>query len=207
MSWWHVICRRFLANMGDTQILWLNESQEGHVTSCHVSSTTLLGDVVCCLFLLHVVMRQKRMLMWRHIRHVGNMSQNVTCRWRCRRPSCYGDRQLFLQSPMWYNTFPIMSTTQHKHAIFILDAFLFCFMIEMWYLYFVAEIWGAEEILKFIGIQKSLLLYFLSTSKQWWRTILIFLLLQMLFPEFIHNLTVNAHVIILFNFLIWHFLE
>ncbi len=98
MSWQHVICCQFRADMGDTQIPWLNESREWHVTSCHVSSTTLLGDVVCCLFLLHVVTQQKRMLTWRHICHVGNMSQNVTCHWCCCHPSYYGNRQQFLQS-------------------------------------------------------------------------------------------------------------
>ncbi len=50
MSWQHVICGQFLADMGDTQILWLNESWEWHVTSCCALYTALLGDIVCCLF-------------------------------------------------------------------------------------------------------------------------------------------------------------
>ncbi len=78
MSWWHVICCQFLANIGNTQILWLNELHEWHVTSFPVSSTTLLGDVVYHLLLLRAVTWQKRMLTWRHIHHVGDMSQNVT---------------------------------------------------------------------------------------------------------------------------------
>ncbi len=80
---WHVVmtCHLlpFLANMGDTQTLWQNELCLQHVTNCHVSSSTLLGDVFCHLFLLCVVTQQKSMLTWCHIRHVGNMSQNAPC--------------------------------------------------------------------------------------------------------------------------------
>ncbi len=110
MSWRHVNCRWFLANMGDMQILRLNESREWHVTSCCVSSTTLLSDVVCCLFLSIVVMQQKRMLTWCHICHVGDISWNVTCRWRCCRPSCYGNRQQFLLRPQkWWIQYSLLT--------------------------------------------------------------------------------------------------
>ncbi len=115
MSWQHVICRKFLADMGDTQILWLNKSQEWHVASCRLLSMTLLGDVVCCMFLSHVVTQQRRMLTWRHIHHVGNMSQNVTCHWRCCSPFCYGDRWQFLL--ISYNNYrKILMYSQHLQA-------------------------------------------------------------------------------------------
>ncbi len=91
----------FLANMGDTQISWLNEFCLPHFTSCCMSSSTLVGDLFCCLFLLRVLMQQKSMLMWCHICHVDNIKQNVACCWRCCCPACYCDIQQFqLSSPL-----------------------------------------------------------------------------------------------------------
>ncbi len=109
--------------MGDTQISWLNELREWHVMSCHVPSTTLLGDVVCRLFLSHVVTRQKRMLTWRHIRHVGEMSRNVTCCWHCCRPSCYGDRQQFLLRCTWSRVIWLISDIRLFGSIWIVLLF------------------------------------------------------------------------------------
>ncbi len=109
-----VVCHQFLANMGDTQISWLKELHLEHVTSCRMLSSTLLGDVFCCLFLSCVVMWQKSMLTWRHICHVGVMSQNVAFCWCYCHPACYGDTRQFQLS--WLpNT--IMST--QSDAFFI----------------------------------------------------------------------------------------
>ncbi len=123
MLWRHVICRPYLADMGDTRILWLNELQEWHVTSCCMSSTELLGDVFCCLFLSRVVMQQKNMLTWHHIRHVGDMSWNVTCRWRCHRQSCYSDIWQFLLSSSVSKFYGMISGSQgikvqSQHCVF-----------------------------------------------------------------------------------------
>ncbi len=108
---WHVTtCLDNMSFVANFWLTWVTHKShdewvaEWHVTSCHVSSTTLLGDVVCCLFLSRVVTRQKRMSTWRHICHVGDMSFYVTCRWCCCRPYCYGDRQQFLlsQDIIWH---------------------------------------------------------------------------------------------------------
>ncbi len=115
MSWQHVICCQFLADMGDMQILWLNESHEWHDMSCRMLSTTLLGDVFCCLFLLRVVTQQKSMLTWRHIRHVGDMSQNVACHWHCCCPACYSDIQQFQLS---FNVQVQFKDASYKHQQF-----------------------------------------------------------------------------------------
>ncbi len=95
ISWWHVICCQFLANVGDMQISLLNELHLQHVMTYNALSSTLLGDIFCHLFLLLVVTWQKSMLTWHHIHYVGNMSWNVTCCWCYWHPACYGDIRQF----------------------------------------------------------------------------------------------------------------
>ncbi len=72
MSWQHVVCCRFSANMCDMRISRLNELCLQHVTSCHVSSSILLSILLsvfveCCDATKKYVEVMSHLSCWQHV--------------------------------------------------------------------------------------------------------------------------------------------
>ncbi len=175
MSWQHVVCRQFLADMGDTQISWLNELLLQNVRNCCILSSTLLGGVFYCLLLLHVVTWQKSMLLWHHICHVHDMSQNVACCWRCCRPACYSDIQQF-QLNFAVNqfitiTFPI-PVALHKTQIHEFQSYIQKLQNHFILSWMKITVWGFEHSHHLAWLH--LWRYFVKL-KHWWIGQIIYL--------------------------------